>query len=438
MGWRGVPRRRASVCRLLATGLVMACASVHGETPHGTLIALDTVEPGLKADDLARLRPLIERAQVIGLAEAAHGVHEFLALRNRLFRYLVENFGFTAIAVETGFTESTAIDDYVLGHRALTSEIVRSVFSWSDESYLENRELLEWMRAYNARPLVRRPLRFYGIDLSGPGPGGLYEHARIAVDAALTYIGELDPAAAEQLRRRITPQLQYFNVTAYGSLNASSRDALTAALADMEMLFERRRVIWLESSTPRLFHRAARNAAVARHLDANFRASGWGFSPRGKGDLNQRDAAMADTVSWILDQERPEGKVLLFAATSHLNQLHGINTRLNDRPWTPLGAHLRHMLAASFVSIGAFSGDNTEGFPYGSLRPAQLEDHLKALATGGSHSLLAVDFSGEGPSEPRSFDAAVYIAKTRPAQVILDSNRNAIGLERLTRGRPMQ
>ena len=45
--------------------------------------------------------------------EAMHDTHEHLAFRNRLFEFLVEQMGFTAIAVETGYSESVAADDYV-------------------------------------------------------------------------------------------------------------------------------------------------------------------------------------------------------------------------------------------------------------------------------------------------------------------------------------
>ena len=44
-----------------------------------------------------------------------HGAHEPLAFRNRLFRFLVERMGFTAIALESGFTESISARSFIEG-----------------------------------------------------------------------------------------------------------------------------------------------------------------------------------------------------------------------------------------------------------------------------------------------------------------------------------
>ena len=62
-------------------------------------------------DDLADLRafaPVVGSSRVVALGESTHGAHEPLAFRNRLFRYLVEQHEFTAIALETGLPESRA------------------------------------------------------------------------------------------------------------------------------------------------------------------------------------------------------------------------------------------------------------------------------------------------------------------------------------------
>ena len=52
-------------------------------------IPLSGVESGHGFDDLRPLEPLIGKARVVVLGENAHGVHEFLSFRNRLFEFLV-------------------------------------------------------------------------------------------------------------------------------------------------------------------------------------------------------------------------------------------------------------------------------------------------------------------------------------------------------------
>src|SRR6186713_2519891 len=75
------------------------------------LHVVDSTDDG----DLAGVADSIANARIVALGEPAHGAHEPLGFRNRLFRYLVTHHGFTAIALETGCTEARRIDDFVLG-----------------------------------------------------------------------------------------------------------------------------------------------------------------------------------------------------------------------------------------------------------------------------------------------------------------------------------
>src|SRR5689334_4844211 len=54
-----------------------------------------------------------ESVELVGLGEPMHGAAEFLVLRNRLFRRLVEAHGFTAITVESSFPRARIVNEYV-------------------------------------------------------------------------------------------------------------------------------------------------------------------------------------------------------------------------------------------------------------------------------------------------------------------------------------
>lgn len=89
-------------------------------------IPLRTVErdDGDDADLRAAVRAIIRpETRVIGFGEAVHGMREILALRNRLFAYLVEHYGVTAYASETSFSGATRIDDYITRGGELTEDI---------------------------------------------------------------------------------------------------------------------------------------------------------------------------------------------------------------------------------------------------------------------------------------------------------------------------
>ena len=130
---------------------------------------------------LEPLGRIVGKARVVGYGEPTHGAHEPLAFRNRLFRFLVEHRGFTAIALESGFTESYRVYQIANGGDGDLGEVVRQGITWGMGQYPENEELVAWIRRYNMDPAHRRKVHIYGMDLSG-GDTDLLRQARGAVD----------------------------------------------------------------------------------------------------------------------------------------------------------------------------------------------------------------------------------------------------------------
>jgi erythromycin esterase-like protein len=102
---------------------------------------------------------------LLGLGEALHGGEDILILRNRLFQRLVETHGYRAIAIESSFPRAHVVNEYVAGRGPESYEAVRETgFSHGFGRLDANRELVEWMRRYNADPSHSVKLRFYGFD----------------------------------------------------------------------------------------------------------------------------------------------------------------------------------------------------------------------------------------------------------------------------------
>src|SRR5665647_1766694 len=97
---------------------------------------------------------------LLGLGEALHGDGEIIILRNRLFRRLVEAHGYSAIAIESSLPRARAVDEYVAGRGPASYGAVQEAgFSHGFGRLEANRELVEWMRRYNADPFRRVTLR---------------------------------------------------------------------------------------------------------------------------------------------------------------------------------------------------------------------------------------------------------------------------------------
>ena len=99
--------------------------------------------------------------ELLGFGEALHGGEDILMLRNRLFQRLVETHGYSAIAIESSFPRARVVNDYVAGHGPASYEAVQDTgFSHGFGRLDANRELVEWMRRYNADPSHRRQTPF--------------------------------------------------------------------------------------------------------------------------------------------------------------------------------------------------------------------------------------------------------------------------------------
>ncbi len=109
---------------------------------------------------------LDDSVELLGFGEALHGGEDILMLRNRLFQRLVEAHGYSAIAIESSFPRARIINDYVEGRGPASYEAVQDTGFSNRFGQLEaNRELVAWMRQYNADPSHQVKLRFYGFDM---------------------------------------------------------------------------------------------------------------------------------------------------------------------------------------------------------------------------------------------------------------------------------
>lgn len=311
---------------------------------HAVDISVDGPASG---SDSAAVAAMAGGARIIAFGEATHGTHEFLAVRNRIFQYLVGHAGVSTLALETGFREALPIDQFVSsgGQCEPTDAVVRAMMSWSDDARgpgrTENRELLRWLCDYNRAHAPAR-VHIYGFDLSGRAAGGGFPNAPAAVTTALEYVQKVDPSAADALHKRLGNALLSFRTLSYSQkdkdydrLSPADRDTLTAVIAGLNALFRSHAAQWRAATSPAEFETSAHLAATARQLDGYFRANYRRGGMSGEAEV-YRDRTMAENVAWILGQEGT-GRVFVFAHDVHV-------ARLTDRMGSFLSATLGHQL----------------------------------------------------------------------------------------------
>lgn len=131
--------------------------------------------------------------ELLAFGEPTHREHAHTWIRNELFEQLAA-LGYRSIALESCRIRGMLVDDYVKGGPGDLDTVVREGFSHSfGEHWPANRELVAWMREYNADKPAEEQLTFYGFDFqtettSAPSPRPYLEHARdhLGVEADLS------------------------------------------------------------------------------------------------------------------------------------------------------------------------------------------------------------------------------------------------------------
>lgn len=311
--------------------------------------------------DLLPLRGVVGQARLVAYGEPTHGAHEPLAFRNRLFRFLVERMGFTAIAVESGLTESEAVNRYVTGGPGNLSDVVRNGISWGFGEFGENEELVAWMRSYNENPTHPRKVRFYGIDLSGSG-NGAFPNARHAVDAALGSLRLRDAPVANSLDALLSPLLGRFSSDGYASLSSADRKQLATTLKKLGNALSDKGTRLHSPNTDATYSWSVQNARVAEQLRQMLEvypppSASPGIPPEAFRAEAVREAGMAENVQWALQLEAPAGRVLVFAHNNHV-----MNSTITGGAWSAfrvpppaMGKFLRSALGDKLVIAGSAS-----------------------------------------------------------------------------------
>jgi erythromycin esterase len=366
-------------------------------------------------DDLAALGRMIGDARVVALGEGAHLAAEPLDFRNRLFQYLVQERGFTAIAIESGLVESRVVHDYVQGGPGELQEVMADGFSWTFDRLPQNEALVRWLRQYNAAGHARK-INFYGFDVPGsPGHPSVRRGPETALVEVLKYLERVDASHAR------------------------------GAIEDLITLLERNEGPYIARSSATEFEWAYRAALGARQTGNWFRQLPvtWqaGQSVRFPSEeatamsiaTDVRDRAQADNIDWILAREGPDARVLVYASRYHVSTAP-VSRTWSDHKQQVAGTYLRRRLGTQLVTIGNLIGRGSVGdrtlpqAPPNSIEgllgevgaPRFLLDLRSAPADVASwleqeHQLG----QGEGAMRVRlrsAFDILLYIASVSPSR----------------------
>jgi erythromycin esterase len=309
---------------------------------------------------------LDKSVEILGLGEALHGGEEILQFRNRLFQRLVEQHGYSAIAIESSFPRSRMANDFVKGKISASYDAIQEdSFSHGFGRYNGNRELLEWMRQYNENSPNK--VHFYGFDaptdMSADSP-------RHLLNFVLDYFSSLDSGEAEKYRLAIESLIgedalwENPEIAMNPSLGRGLSTEASALRIDTENLIsalQERSPEFIAAKGLEAFKEVMHYAMQARQLLGYHAALATPSSVRQGHLLSIRAAMMLYNLNYIASRERPRGKVLVFAHNTHL-QVSKVEWQFGAEQvhWWPVGAHLQALYASRYAAIASAVGSSPQ------------------------------------------------------------------------------
>ena len=357
---------------------------VPGQSRGQTLpeMIAEAAEPLPDFDDpaLGRLFDRFADRRVVLLGEASHGTSEFYRARAAITRRLIEDHGFTIVAVEADWPDAAAVDRYVR-HRpaqARAEPPFQRFPTWMWRN-TEVAALIEWMRKHNAGvPELERRAGFYGLyiyNMSG------------SIAAVLEYLDKVDPEAAVVARERygcLTPWQKEPSTYGHAVLTAGYRKCEQAVIDQCRELLQRRLDYATQDSEG--FLDAAQNARLIASAERYYRIMYYG----GPESWNLRDTHMFETLEHLLEARGPQSKAVVWAHNSHIGdarytEMGVIREELN------IGQLCRERFGAEAALIGfgthtgtvAAASDRGGGMEIKRVRPSHRDSYERLCHNAG-------------------------------------------------------
>lgn len=301
-------------------------------------------------EDYDALLEMIGEAHFVLLGEASHGTHEFYRERAQITKRLIQEKGFTAVAVEADWPDAYRVNRFVrgLGSDADAEESLRD-FERFPQWMWRNADVLDfvgWLRNYNdSLGQYARKIGFYGLDLYS-----LFG----SIEAVLHYLDQVDPEAAQRARYRYScfdhygEDSQAYGYAAGFNLTKSCEDEVVGQLKELQ-----RRAAELANLDGRVaadeYFFAEQNARLVRNAEEYYRQM---FRGR-VSSWNLRDRHMAETLHALavhLESQGEQAGIVVWEHNSHLGDARA--TEMGERGEWNVGQLVRERYGSEARLIG--------------------------------------------------------------------------------------
>ncbi|WP_048921325.1 erythromycin esterase family protein [Rufibacter radiotolerans] len=369
--------------------------------------------------DLDILLEDIGDARIVMLGEASHGTSEYYGWRTAISKRLIEEKGFTFIAVEGDWPDCYQVNKFIRGScKAGTkvSDVLKNFNRWPTWMWgnWEIAALVEWLKEHNDRPNTTNQIGFYGLDVYS-----LWD----SLNRIMKYLEQKDGKAMKAAKEAFKcfepyssdPQ-EYARAVAY-----VSEDCEDEVISMLQELGKREQTEPLNSEA--VFD-AEQNALVAVNAERYYKAMIRG----GGSSWNVRDEHMMETLNRLLEFHGPDAKAIIWEHNTHVGDARF--TDMARAGMVNIGQLAREKYGRENVYLtgfGSYEGSVIAGEAWGApmkkmevppARAGSWEEWLHSL--GATDKLLL-------SRELRDIDEMRQLIAHRAIGVVYDPNREAYG-----------
>lgn len=296
-------------------------------------ITLKTVKYNSGFQDLSPLEPILKDKKIVAMGEATHGTKEFFQMKHRMFQFLVEKMGYNIFGIEASMPDCMAINDYILYGKGNAKQVVKGMNFWTWDTK-EVLDMVEWMKEYNKDHTKK--IKFYGFDM---------QSSCTATENVTEYLKKVDPSYESTMDK----VLSKFNdkTLDYGVKKELPIDKIK----DIIDHFEKNRDEYIKKSSKEQYELSKENLNIICEFYDAFGTKQSDFERETK-----RDNYMAENIKWILDNEKQDSKMMIWAHNLHvLKEIDKTNDSVSEYPEgnvKRMGSNLYDMYKDKMYVIG--------------------------------------------------------------------------------------
>lgn len=260
-------------------------------------------------EDLTPILEAIGDSKIVLLGEASHGTSEFYTVRAELSKRLIEEKGFTLIAIEGDWPSTQHINRFIKGYNDGPENVIQAlkafkrwpIWMWANE---EIAEFVTWLKMYNEQ--IEEKVGFYGIDVYS-----LWE----SLDEVVNYLSRTNPKGTDlEFAKKAFSCFEPFNrhpeTYALSSLNISEAciDEVSKLLTSIRSHEDK----YKDDEETDLNLKI--NAMVARNAEEYYRA----MVRSDELSWNVRDEHMVEAINEVMDYHGKDAKIIVWEHNTHI------------------------------------------------------------------------------------------------------------------------